>query len=52
MVLSTQDALKNINEDFESVKIAADKFVKGANAEFMSEVECKLKVEEILQERR
>ncbi len=52
MVLSTQDALKNINRDFESVKIAADNFFKWANAELMSDEECELEVEETLPEKQ
>lgn len=50
MVLSIQDALKNINRDFESVKIAADNSLKWLNAELMSEEECELEVEETLPE--
>lgn len=51
MVLTTEDALKNISRDFESVKKAADVFVQWANTT-LSEEDCDLELEETLPEKR
>lgn len=52
MVLTTQDAVKNMARDFKSVKTAADIFVQWANAKLMAEEDCELELEAILPQKR
>lgn len=51
MVLATEQSLRNMARDFESVKQAADYFVQFANAK-LSDEECDLEVEAMLPEKR
>ncbi|KAK0148975.1 Zinc finger MYM-type protein 1 [Merluccius polli] len=51
MVLTTEESLRNMARDFESVKQAADGFVQFAN-EKLTEEQCDLEVEEMLPEKR
>lgn len=52
MVITTQNAMKNMARDFRSVKQAADTFIQWANAQLMVEEDCQLELETELPQKR